>query len=71
MLARVLVVETDPLQRETLAMSLSLEGYQPILAENAEEAFRALRSRPIDLVLCALENCDGDGRELMPQLARD
>ena len=70
MLARVLVVETDPLQRETLAMSLSLEGYQPILAENAEEAFTALRSRPIDLVLCALENRDGDGRELMPQLAR-
>ena len=70
MLARVLVVETDPLQRETLAMSLSLEGYQPILAENAEEAFAALRSRPIDLVLCALENCDADGRELMPRLAR-
>ena len=70
MLARVLVVESDVLQRETLAMSLSLEGYRPVLAEGAAEALACLRTQAIDLVLCSLESHDENGRELMPQLAR-
>ncbi|MCH2186609.1 sigma-54 dependent transcriptional regulator [Myxococcota bacterium] len=70
MLARVLVVENDALQRETLAMSLSLEGYRPILAESPEDALRCLETQAIDLVLCSLEIQDVNGRELMPALTR-
>ena len=70
MLASVLVIEKDLLQRETLAMSLSLEGYRPILADSAEEAWMSLRTQAIDLVLCALDFQDDEGRELMPRLAR-
>ena len=62
-LASVLVIEKDPLQRETLAMSLSLEGYRPILADGAEEAWGSLRTQAIDLVLCALDFQDDEGRE--------
>lgn len=70
MLARVLIVENDVLQRETLAMSLSLEGYQPILADGAEQAWACLQTQAIDLVLCSLDIQDDSGRELMPRLAR-
>ena len=70
MLASVLVIEKDVLQRETLAMSLSLEGYRPILADSAEEAWDCLKTQAIDLVLCSLDIQDDSGRELMPRLAR-
>lgn len=42
----VLVVEDDPDIRETLAQILEEEGYQPLIAENGQEALRRLEEGP-------------------------
>jgi DNA-binding response OmpR family regulator len=50
----VLVVEDDQTLRETLALSLSRQGYQPITAENGEQALELARSQAPDLVVLDL-----------------
>lgn len=53
----VLVVDDDELVRESLAVALELEGYEPVLAAHGVDALLALRtgSRRPDVILLDLE----------------
>lgn len=49
---RILVVEDDLLFRQMLTHWLEMEGYEPVLAENLEEAFMGIATEPLpDAVL--------------------
>ncbi len=49
--ARILAVEDDAAIREGLEITLSLEGYKPILAPDGERALAFLERERVDLVL--------------------
>jgi two-component system, OmpR family, KDP operon response regulator KdpE len=47
----ILLVDDDPTFRKGLAASLKTSGYPVDLAQNAEEALRYVRERPVDIIL--------------------
>jgi two-component system, OmpR family, response regulator MprA len=48
---RLLVIDDDPIVRETLLHMLQFEGYEVQTAEGAEEAFALLQPGKFDLVI--------------------
>lgn len=50
----ILIVEDDPLVRESLCEVLGLEGYEVVMASDAEEGFNRLADRSFDLALVDL-----------------
>jgi two-component system response regulator AtoC len=69
-LERILIVEADDDQRETLSLLLASEGFELLLARGAKEAFRRLDALPVDVVLCNRSVAGLDGFELIQQLRR-
>ena len=61
---RVLVVEDEPAISEPLAEHLIREGFDAEVAGTIEEATKAWRASPPDLVLLDVMLPDGDGRDL-------
>lgn len=69
-MARVLVVDDNPLNIELAADVLELDGFEVLLAESGEEGVaRALESRP-DLVLMDMRMPGMNGLEAMQELRR-
>jgi DNA-binding response OmpR family regulator len=65
---RIAVVDDDPSIRETLEGFLVGEGYEILCAANASELDRALRLKPIDLVLLDIRLPDRDGLSITREL---
>jgi len=50
-MARVLIVDDDPVIRELLASYLQRDGYEVLCAETAEQAEACLQEQPVELVM--------------------
>ncbi|MDP2231113.1 sigma-54 dependent transcriptional regulator [Methylotenera sp.] len=62
---RILAVDDEPHMRRLLEISLRQAGYQPIVAENGQEALRILRDDNVDLVVSDLHMPVMDGLKLL------
>jgi CheY-like chemotaxis protein len=70
--ASVLIVEDNPDVRDSLAMVLTVEGYEVSSAENGQEALDQLRSHPLpDVILLDLMMPVMDGWEFRKQQRQD
>lgn len=65
---RILAVDDEPSMRRLLEISLRQAGYQPLVAENGQEALRILRDENIDLVVSDLHMPVMDGLKLLEAL---
>jgi two-component system cell cycle response regulator DivK len=61
---RILVIEDNPANSELLCDWLEAQGYQPIAAENLEQAFAAFKSELPDAVLLDVQLGAEDGLSL-------
>ena len=68
--AAILVVDDEPLIRETLAEFLGNEGFEVGVAGCGEEALRLARQRPFEVALCDVQLPDIDGIELLQRLLK-
>jgi two-component system, OmpR family, response regulator len=65
---RILIVDDDPLMRESLAHVLSDRGYEVLTAADGEEAGSLLRDGPVALVITDIYLGKGDGFALIKAL---
>lgn len=70
-LKRILAVDDEPHMRRLLEISLRQAGYQPIVAENGQEALRILRDNNVDLVVSDLHMPVMDGLKLLETMRLD
>ncbi len=68
-MARLLIVDDDPLMRRGLERSVRGEGYVVTLADGLASALRALTLQSFDVVLLDLHLGDGYGTDLLTSLA--
>ena len=68
--ARILVVDDEPLIRETLAEFLTSEGFVVAACASAEEALEAAAERAYDIALCDIQLPGLDGLELLERLLK-
>ncbi len=66
--AAILVVDDEPLIRETLAEYLGQEGLHVVACASAEEALERVSAQRFDVVLCDMQLPGMDGLELLEQL---
>ena len=71
MAQKILIIEDESDIRELLTYNLELEGFDVVGAANGEEAYRALRSEPIQLVVLDLMLPDISGLEICRYIRRD
>lgn len=70
MMARVLVVDDDPLFRRAMRRILSRAGHDVLLASNARDALRVLDREEWDIVITDLDMPGMDGVELVCEIQR-
>ena len=68
--ARILVVDDEPLIRETLAEYLGHEGFEVEVCGTGQEALELARARPVEVALCDVQLPDFDGIELLDRLLK-
>src|SRR5437764_352806 len=68
--AHVLIVDDEPLIRETLAEYLGNEGFQVEVCGAGEDALALARRRPFEVALCDVQLPDMDGVELLQRLLK-
>ncbi len=66
----ILIVEDEPIIRETLAEFLMGEGFEVRTAGTATEAIRVAQERDYDIAICDIQLPDGDGVKVLRQLHR-
>ena len=69
-LAQILVVDDEPLIRETLAEFLEQEHYAVRTCGSGEEAVAAIRQSPFDVVLCDVNLPGIDGLEVLERISK-
>jgi CheY-like chemotaxis protein len=67
-MARILVVDDDPLVRNCLRMALQGAGYEVVEAGCRDHAIQEFRQQRADLVLCDLFMPGGDGLDTIREL---
>jgi len=70
---RILVVDPEPRQRETICRGLFVFGHEVVAATSVEEAVRRLAGSadlPFDLMLIEVRGLDGRGLDLFGALRR-
>jgi two-component system phosphate regulon response regulator PhoB len=70
-MARILVVEDEPVIQEVLDYYLKRDGHEVTLTSTAKEGLRLARDRRPDLILLDLMLPDGSGTELCKSLRQD
>jgi len=68
--ASILVVDDEPLIRDTLAEYLGQEGFAVVACASGEEALARTRERRFDVALCDVQLPDMDGLQLLERLHR-
>ena len=66
--AHILVVDDEPLIRETLEEYLAQEGYQVSTCASGEQALELAANHPFDIVLCDVQLPGLDGMETLERL---
>ncbi len=69
--ARILVVDDIEMNRDILAVRLKRAGYVPGVAAGAREAWRLVRSMPVDLILLDLRMPEIDGFQFLEEIKAD
>ena len=69
--AVILVIDGDPLTLTGVAAVLDMAGYECHCARDAEAATKAVRSLPLDLIICDVNLEGQSGLELVQQLRQD
>ncbi len=62
----ILIVDDEPLIRESLYEILRLEGYRTHMAHNAEDAFEIIKKNQIDIVVTDMKLPKMSGLDLLP-----
>ena len=65
---KILIVEDDPNTRRLMAAILKTNGYQPLLAEDGEQALEVLDHEQVDLLIVDIMMPRLDGYQLTEQL---
>jgi DNA-binding NtrC family response regulator len=68
--ANLLIVDDEPIIRESLAEFLTQEGYSVTLCASAEEALKRAQQERFDLALCDVQLPGMDGLELLNRLLK-
>jgi DNA-binding response OmpR family regulator len=66
----ILIIDDEPLLRQTLALILQRAGYQVTLAADGKEAIHSLKAGAFDLVFLDLKLPDTNGLTLLPEIRR-
>ena len=66
--SKVLVVDDDPLVRQSVSQAARKFGYQVVAAQSAAEALARIQDEAFDLVMCDVRLPDGSGLEILPGL---
>ncbi|MFH1034613.1 MAG: sigma-54 dependent transcriptional regulator [Pseudomonadota bacterium] len=69
-MAKILVVDDDPLVCETLSDMVDYLGHEALSAPTRQEGLRLAQSQEVDLVLLDVNLPDGSGLEIIPDLRR-
>lgn len=69
-MARILVIATDALIRETIKTMLQMEGHEVALAPHGAEGPRQLRKQAVDLVISDIFMERGGGTETVAAIRR-
>ena len=64
----ILLIEDDPVLRTFLADNLSADGYDPVMADTARDALRALEYKRPDLAIVDIGLPDGSGLEVIERV---
>ena len=64
---KILVVDDESIARENLAYILKKDGYQPLVAENGEQAIQILQSEEVNLILTDLRMRGKDGMAVLAE----
>jgi DNA-binding response OmpR family regulator len=67
----LLVVDDDPMNRDTLSRHLQRQGHRVAVAENGRQALEMVSTHPFDLVLLDVMMPKMDGYEVLRRLKRD
>lgn len=70
LIRQILIVEDEPIIRNTLAEFLSSEGYQVTKAASVEEGMARAKEKDFHLAICDIQLPDGDGIKLMRLMHR-
>lgn len=70
-MTRVLVVDDDKHIGEALIETLSLEGYEPIYADDGSVAIDILREQPIDVTLMDIIMPNQEGLQTIKQIRKE
>ena len=70
-MARILIVDDEPLVRSMLRQVLERAGYDVTEAGNGEEAIKLYRDRPADVIVIDIIMPDKEGIETIRELRRD
>lgn len=71
MLARILIIEDHPANRELMGYLLKSFGYTPEVAVDGPSGLAAVMSRPFDLVLCDIHLPGIGGYEIIRHIKTD
>lgn len=70
-MARILLVDDDPIIRTTLPLALNFQGHEAVPACDGRQALRVLRQQPIDVVLTDILMPDVDGLEVVRAVRKE
>ena len=70
-MARILVIDDDPLIRDMLSQVLEEAGHEVVLAPDGEEGMNLFRSGPADLVITDIVMPEKDGWETVVVLKKE
>ncbi len=68
---QILLIEDEPLVRESLEDVLSLEGYDLVTARDGRTGLKAIEARRPDLVICDINMPEMDGFSVLDTLRED
>jgi DNA-binding response OmpR family regulator len=70
-MARILVVDDDPLIQATLPLALVEHGHEVVQALDGKQALKEIRRGPIDLVIADVLMPEVDGLELLRSMQKE
>jgi CheY-like chemotaxis protein len=70
-MARILVIDDDPLIQATLPLALQELGHEVVQALDGKQALKEMRQRPLDLVIADVLMPEVDGLELLRVLQKE